>query len=701
MNKEKASKAVKARKALRIITWLAVICTVILTGILLIEGLTPGDASSAQSNVVTAVINKILKRETTIAVKRISFADEHVDTKYYQGDTVELGVIYYPDDATKKGVTYKVDDTSVAKVENGILTFLEEGSVTVTAVTTDGSYITTQRTYDCYGEKHEYDYNKLAITFDSEPVIGTSVGVHITYDGEEVPSYRVELPLSEGVIWANRFKAYKTDVNFKINLDYDVFFIKTVSVAHADLSVPESLTLNRKTAVIAVGDSISFSYTVFPSDAKYDAYVVIEDESVLAYQGTAIRAVGIGTTTVTYRSAYTDIAYDTMEVTVCEQVSPSLGTPSTLVMELNPTVAVGDILYPSVIVDKYRILAPDSYSVTVDGDSAFYSIDKIIGVKPGEATLSTTINGITASATVSVYGTVPTYSEIRAQSSLSVVAGKIKYLQPSYAQKSGARINAEFVFTSSDPSVATVSEGGIVEGIAKGNCIITVSSVYNRAVKKEIALNVLSAVPTEITLVGDERLAYNTSARYSVQYERYFANDQVIWEVVSGPAEVDKNGILTCTGLGDIILRAHSSLNPELVAEKTVHGVIYKSFSLFIRKFIGHFSAFAVLGLGAYACCIFLFKHKVHTAWAAPLYVFAIAGLSEIFQLPIFTSGRYATFLDVIIDFAGGLIGMAAGFIITLLILGISRLSGGEFYNEFKAFSARKLRKRNKNQTSR
>lgn len=86
-------------------------------------------------------------------------------------------------------------------------------------------------------------------------------------------------------------------------------------------------------------------------------------------------------------------------------------------------------------------------------------------------------------------------------------------------------------------------------------------------------------------------------------------------------------------------------------------------YELFIRKAIGHFSSFLVLAIFAsvvyHRVAALNFKGHVNLYFAIITLIAGLltATLAEIFQLPIFVSGRSASFIDVLIDFSGYLLG--------------------------------------------
>lgn len=685
----------KTRRRMRVLAWVALVCTVVLTVILLVEGLTPGDASAVQSDFIGNIVNSVLKRENDVEVNRIAFGDRYSNSTYHKGDTVKLYVIFYPQNATDKSVSYTVDDPSVATVnEDGELVFISEGTVIVTAVATGGVGVTAKRTYDCFAKKAEIDISKLSIAFETELTVGEYSEMIVKYDGESISNNMVRVPKEQGYYDGGKLLPYKPEVEVTVILDNYEEYVKTVS-ASGSVEPPESITLENHEFLITEGNMIALRYSVSPSDAPRGVVAEITDETILEYSGSNIKAIGTGRTQIKVKSVYSDEVYDIAEVVVYEHGSDVLGTPNEIRFTLKSEIKVGNYGYVNAFADDYRILDDDYYQVYIEGDSVVANGVSLLGVKAGEVTVKITSYGITETKTVTVIGETPVLGEVRVPSSLNIKEGNSGWLSPKYTDKKISS-NVEFVMESSDPSVATVGRNGEVYGISNGECVISVTSVYDKSLTKNIVVNVLGGVPSEMTIVGDERIAYNSSSKYSVQYERNFTDDEVTWEVVDGPGTIGEDGALLCTGIGDIKLRAKTSLNSELVAEKIVHGVIYKSFKLFVRKFIGHFAAFGLLGVGVLTCCLLMLKKKWWSAIVAPGITFAVAGISEIFQLPIFTAGRTASFIDVVIDFAGSVIGMLITLVLLIVIYIVSDVQQGDFREELKSFSASSMTKKGK-----
>lgn len=93
-------------------------------------------------------------------------------------------------------------------------------------------------------------------------------------------------------------------------------------------------------------------------------------------------------------------------------------------------------------------------------------------------------------------------------------------------------------------------------------------------------------------------------------------------------------------------------------------------YELFIRKALGHFSSFFVLAIFAtvvyYRVAELSFKNRrnLYFVVIALLAGALTAVIAEVFQLPIFVSGRSASAVDMLIDFSGYFLGfLIANFI--------------------------------------
>ena len=144
----------------------------------------------------------------------------------------------------------------------------------------------------------------------------------------------------------------------------------------------------------------------------------------------------------------------------------------------------------------------------------------------------------------------------------------------------------------------------------------------------------------------------------------------VKWEVVKGEGSIDENGVFTSDKSGKVTVRATYVDRPDLTVEKTITVSVFDTFHTLIRKGLGHFSLFLVLGFGLFGTFFLLIKPRWASLLLSLLSAFVVAGISEMFQLPVFTSGRYATWPDVAIDFLGALSGIGIA-VVAVSIVGL------------------------------
>ena len=165
-----------------------------------------GSALSSDSNSSEIISSGEDSSYTTIPVSSVSLNQSTLDIDT-NSKGVALTATVLPSDATNKAVTWTSSDTSVATVDNGAITPLEEGNTTITATTADGG-----KTATCNVTVYEY-----------KPI--PDHVIHIKYAdetewGDEVMSVN-SYSLSEYMIQGLALKA--NDV-FKIHMSGDIWY---------------------------------------------------------------------------------------------------------------------------------------------------------------------------------------------------------------------------------------------------------------------------------------------------------------------------------------------------------------------------------------------------------------------------------------------------------------------------------------------
>lgn len=201
-----------------------------------------------------------------------------------------------------------------------------------------------------------------------------------------------------------------------------------------------------------------------------------------------------------------------------------------------------------------------------------------------------------------------------------------------------------------------------------GTATITYTSLYDKNIKATLHVTVPDVVDG-LTVVAPDRCVKGGKIDLNA-YTGGNVTKNVKWEVVKGEGSIDKNGVFTSDKSGKVTVRATYVGRPDLTVEKTITVSIFGTFHTLVRKGLGHFSLFVILGFGFFSTFFLLIKPRWASLPLSLLSAFVVAGISEMFQLPVFTSGRYATWQDVAIDFLGALSGIGIA-VVAVSIVGL------------------------------
>lgn len=199
-----------------------------------------------------------------------------------------------------------------------------------------------------------------------------------------------------------------------------------------------------------------------------------------------------------------------------------------------------------------------------------------------------------------------------------------------------------------------------------GTATITYTSLYDKNIKATLHVTVPDVVDG-LTVVAPDRCVKGGKIDLTA-YTGGNVTKNVKWEVVKGEGSIDENGVFTSDKSGKVTVRATYVGRPDLTVEKTITVSVFDTFHTLIRKGLGHFSLFLVLGFGLFGTFFLLIKPRWVSLPLSLLSAFVVAGISEMFQLPVFTSGRYATWPDVAIDFLGTLSGIGIAVVVVSIV---------------------------------
>ena len=148
-------------------------------------------AGTATITVTTEDGNKTATCAVTVAAATVPVTGvtlNKTSTSLYVGDTETLTATVEPSDATNKNVTWNTSDTSVATVNNGVVTAVSAGTATITVTTADGGFTdtctvtVTARTYNISAAPGRLDFGSANVGYETAPAAQT---VTITNTGNQ------------------------------------------------------------------------------------------------------------------------------------------------------------------------------------------------------------------------------------------------------------------------------------------------------------------------------------------------------------------------------------------------------------------------------------------------------------------------------------------------------------------------------------
>ncbi len=239
------------------------------------------------------------------------------------GGSDSLTATVLPANATNKTVTWSTDNESVATVSDGTVTAVGEGTATITATTVNGK--TATATVTVQGKTYPTISN--GIYFEKPSTWGNSVNVYM-FDkstdstvGAAWPGTPMKKDSATGV-YTLEYSTTNSNLQLVFNdgsnqapgqnqggFDYKNLglytssgFSKVVEPAPAQVEVT-SVSLNKTSATLNVGDTTSLSATVNPSNATNKNITwTSSNTNVATVSGGVVTGVSAGTATITAKS---------------------------------------------------------------------------------------------------------------------------------------------------------------------------------------------------------------------------------------------------------------------------------------------------------------------------------------------------------------------------------------------------------------
>ena len=195
---------------------------------------------------------------------------------------------------------------------------------------------------------------------------------------------------------------------------------------------------------------------------------------------------------------------------------------------------------------------------------------EIFALKAGNATITASAGGASATCSLTVYDSGAYPSMTLDKSSVNMKEGKKVSINPTMKYKNQV-VEAAYTYVSSDEDVVTV-DGGVMTGAGLGNAVVSVTGTYgNTSVTKDVSVTVTENVTfmldksfVELALddIGDEY--HKTATIVPTVYEGDEPVEQpaITWTAASSEVTV-KDGVITAAAKTDAPVRVTATYRSE------------------------------------------------------------------------------------------------------------------------------------------
>lgn len=315
---------------------------------------------------------------------------------------------------------------------------------------------------------------------------------------------------------------------------------------------PNSVDIQVGKTTLGIGERTSISASVSPSNAC-DTYVDLSssDEEVVEISGDELIAVGYGTATITGESF--NGKKKTVTITVKKIEAESVFISSSIPSEQD--VYIGDSLELSASIDPENVDDPSIvWSSSDEGIATVNQNGLVKTLAEGEVTIyAKAANDVTGEITLAVkekFVESVALSEVTLELLLQETHTLTAAVTPADATF------PEIIWSSSDPSIAKVSENGTVYAVGCGTAIVTATST--NGITASATISVTEIVAEQIEIVGSSQFYLNESAVFTADiYPENTTNKDVVWTSSDSTiADIDENGNLKCLAPGVVTITA-------------------------------------------------------------------------------------------------------------------------------------------------
>ena len=498
------------------------------------------------------------------------------------GEVQYLSYEIWPANATEKSVTWTSSNANVATVNQyGVVTGKALGQTVITATAIDGSkqsasFIVTVGSSTILVNRLEI-YGKGALSVGETENLGWAVwptnadnkSIAFTSSNTNVASvseYGVVKAVAAGTA---RITAIALDGS-GVTASYDVVVSNVAPVLVTYVGVD-----GRKSLMIGEVDYLA--YEILPVNASNKTVTFTSSNPAVATvnQYGMVTAVGVGSAVLTATANDGSGVQASFTVTV----SPVAGQVTKIALYGKGSLGIGSVEYLS-----YEVWPADAVNKGITFSTSNAKIATVneygvvTGVGKGTATITATAkdgSGVKGTYTVNVSTNTQKVTRIDLYGKGTLNLGSVEYL--SYEVWPADAANKGVTFSTSNGTVATVNEYGVVTGKAAGTAIITATAKDGSGIKGTYTVTVTAIPVTYVGVSGKTNLVVGEVSYPSYEILPANASNKGVTYSSSNPAVayVTSNGIVSAVGVGSATITATASDGSGKSASYTVYVSAY------------------------------------------------------------------------------------------------------------------------------
>ncbi|MDE6006967.1 MAG: Ig-like domain-containing protein [Muribaculaceae bacterium] len=508
----------------------------------------PEISAECRITVVPTPVSEIILNQTSVAIQA--------------GATFEFKATIIPETATNKDISWSSVNSEVASIDaTGVVTAHALGTTTIIVLAEDGSGISASATVNVIPTPAEGI--DIQTPTSTEFKVGESIALTAVVSPDDASD--------KSIVWASDNNDIATVGTTGIVTAVNVGTVNIKATNSAGISdeitltviptLAESISVLPSQLTLKVNESFSMTVNITPATTtdKGVSFVSSDVEVAIVDEQGNVTALALGETVITARTNDGSNISASCNVTVIptpvEKVTINYEGPTSL--QVGQTAQLAAEVSPEGASDKsivWEVQNSNVINVSTNG--------LVTALGLGEAWVRAT-NSASGISDYIIFTVIPTpVSSINLNaSSASLKAGETFTLSATVDPNDAT--DKSIMWASSNTSVATVSDNGVVKGVSIGHAEITASAIDGSGVSAVCQVEVIPT-PTEsikIDQVGPIQMKAGETYQLTATVMPETATDKTVTWSSDAPESVtvDENGLLHAHAVGELHITATNS----------------------------------------------------------------------------------------------------------------------------------------------